>query len=43
MRQLAQQEEPTDILIGTGEAHTVREFLEEAFGCAGPDYQEYVH
>ncbi len=42
MWQLMQQDEPTDIVIGTGEAHTVREFLEEAFGYVGLDYQDYV-
>jgi len=36
------QEEPGDYVIGTGEAHTVREFLEEAFGYAGLDWHEYV-
>jgi len=42
MWQLMQQDEPTDIVIGTGEAHRVREFLEEAFGYVGLDYQDYV-
>jgi GDPmannose 4,6-dehydratase len=42
MWKLMQQDEPTDLVIGTGEAHTVREFLEEAFGYVGLDYQEYV-
>ena len=31
-----------DIVIGTGEAHSVREFLEEAFGYAGLDWRKYV-
>jgi len=39
---MLQQEEPHDLVIGTGEAHTVREFLDEAFGYAGLDWQEYV-
>jgi GDPmannose 4,6-dehydratase len=31
-----------DIVIGTGEAHSVREFLEESFGYAGLDWRKYV-
>jgi len=42
MWQMLQHEEPLDMVIGTGESHTVREFLEEAFGYVGLDYQEYV-
>ena len=33
---------PTDLVIGTGEAHSVREFVEEAFAYAGLDWQKYV-
>ncbi len=29
---MLQQGEPQDFVIGTGEAHSVREFLDEAFG-----------
>lgn len=39
---MLQQEKPEDYVIGTGEAHTVREFLEEAFGYVGLDWQRYV-
>ncbi|MBU0510604.1 MAG: GDP-mannose 4,6-dehydratase [Chloroflexi bacterium] len=42
MWKMLQHAEPLDLVIGTGEAHTVREFLEEAFGYVGLDYQEYV-
>ena len=42
MWMMLQYEEPLDIVIGTGEAHTVREFVEEAFGYVGLDWQEYV-
>lgn len=35
-------DEPLDLVIGTGETHSVREFLEEAFGYVNLDYQEYV-
>ena len=37
-----QQEEPYDIVIGTGEAHTVREFVAEAFGYVDLDYKDFV-
>jgi GDPmannose 4,6-dehydratase len=39
---MLQQETPGDYVIGTGEAHTVREFCELAFAAAGMDWQEYV-
>jgi GDPmannose 4,6-dehydratase len=39
---ILQQEEPDDFVIGTGEAHTVREFLDEAFGYAGLDWEKFV-
>jgi GDPmannose 4,6-dehydratase len=39
---MLQQERPDDYVIGTGEAHTVREFLQEAFGYVGLDYNDYV-
>jgi GDPmannose 4,6-dehydratase len=42
MWKMLQHDEPLDLVVGTGEAHTVREFLEEAFGYVGMDYQEYV-
>ena len=42
MNLILDQEKPGDYVIGTGEAHTVREFLEEAFGYAGLEWQEYV-
>lgn len=32
---LLQQKEPKDVVIGTGEAHTVRDFASVAFACAG--------
>jgi len=31
-----------DFVIGTGETHSVREFLEEAFGYVNLDYNDYV-
>jgi GDP-D-mannose dehydratase len=34
---MLQQDEPEDIVIGTGETHSVREFVEHAFAYAGID------
>jgi GDPmannose 4,6-dehydratase len=39
---MLQLEKPDDFVIATGETHSVREFLEEAFGYAGLDWQQYV-
>jgi GDPmannose 4,6-dehydratase len=39
---MLQRDTPDDIVIGTGEAHSVREFLEEAFTYAGLDWRKYV-
>jgi GDPmannose 4,6-dehydratase len=39
---MLQQEKPDDYVIGTGEAHTVREFVELAFASAGLDWREFV-
>jgi GDPmannose 4,6-dehydratase len=42
MWKMLQLDRPDDFVIGTGEAHSVREFLEEAFGYLGMDWREYV-
>lgn len=42
MWKILQQEKPNDFVMGTGEAHTVREFLDEAFGYVGLDWNKYV-
>lgn len=43
MWKMMQQDEPEDFVIGTGEAHTVREFCEWGFRHAGlGDWQRYV-
>jgi GDPmannose 4,6-dehydratase len=42
MWRMLQQDKPDDFVIATGETHTVREFLEEAFGYAGLDWKKYV-
>ncbi|HOK76951.1 MAG TPA: GDP-mannose 4,6-dehydratase [Verrucomicrobiota bacterium] len=39
---MLQQEKPDDYVIATGETHSVREFLEVAFGYAGLDWQNHV-
>ncbi len=39
---MLQQEQPDDYVIATGETHTVREFLEEAFTHAGMNWENYV-
>jgi len=39
---MLQQPEPDDYVVATGEMHTVREFVEEAFRLVGLDWQEYV-
>jgi len=42
MWKILQHDQPDDFVIGTGEAHSVREFLDEAFGYVGLDWKEYV-
>lgn len=39
---MLQQPEPDDYVVAMGETHSVREFCELAFACAGLDYQKYV-
>ena len=39
---MLQQDEPDDYVVATGETHTVREFLDVAFGHLGLDWQRYV-
>ena len=39
---MLQQDQPDDYVIATNETHSVREFLEVAFGHAGLDWQKYV-
>lgn len=40
---MMQQPEPDDYIIGTGESHSIREFLDEAFKVAGiGDWKNYV-
>jgi GDPmannose 4,6-dehydratase len=37
-----QHEKPDDWVVATGQSQSVRELCEEAFGCAGLDYKDFV-
>ena len=39
---MMQADEPDDYVIATGETHSVREFVEEAFHCLDLEWQKYV-
>jgi GDPmannose 4,6-dehydratase len=39
---MLQKEQPDDYVIATGETHSVREFIELAFGYVNLDWQDYV-
>jgi GDPmannose 4,6-dehydratase len=39
---MLQADDPDDFVLATGETHSVREFLDEAFGCADLDWNDYV-
>lgn len=42
MQLMLQQDTPDDYVVATGETHTVREFVEEAFRIVGKDWKDYV-
>jgi GDPmannose 4,6-dehydratase len=42
MWQTLQQETPGDYVVATGESHSVRDLLDEAFSHAGLDWHDYV-
>jgi GDPmannose 4,6-dehydratase len=42
MWMMLQQDKPDDFVIGTGESHSVQEFLEKSFSYVGLDWKEYV-
>jgi len=42
MWQMLQQKEAEDFVVATGKAHSVKEFLEIAFGHVGLDWQKFV-
>jgi len=39
---MLRQEQPEDYVVATGECHSVREFLEEAFGLLELDWRDFV-
>jgi len=39
---MLQQDQPDDYVIATNETHSIREFLDVAFGHAGLDWRKYV-
>ena len=39
---MLQQDEPDDYVVSTGETHSVREFLEEAFSYVNLKWDDYV-
>jgi GDPmannose 4,6-dehydratase len=42
MWQVLQQDKPEDYVVGTGDQHSVREFVEEAFDYVGLNWEDYV-
>jgi len=42
MWKMLQQDKPEDFVVGTGETHSVREFVDLAFQKVGLDYKDYV-
>jgi GDPmannose 4,6-dehydratase len=42
MWKMLQQKKPDDYVVGTGENHSVEEFLEEAFKYVGLEWKKYV-
>ena len=42
MRMMLLQEKPRDYVIGTGESHSVKEFVEEAFALLDLDWRQHV-
>jgi GDPmannose 4,6-dehydratase len=42
MIRIVSQPEPDDYVVATGEPHTVRDFVEIAFGCLGLDWRAHV-
>lgn len=42
MWRMLQQDEPKDYVIGTGETHTIREFLDTAFGYLDLNWKKFV-
>ncbi len=42
MHKMLQNDKPEDLVIGTGEAHSVKEFVEEAFSYTGLNWEKYA-
>ena len=42
MWQILQLDNPGDYVVGTGEQHTVKEYVQEAFSYAGLDFEKYT-
>jgi GDPmannose 4,6-dehydratase len=42
MWKMMQHDTPDDFVVGTGESHSIRELLDEAFGYLDMDWHEYV-
>ncbi|MDP7423530.1 MAG: GDP-mannose 4,6-dehydratase [bacterium] len=42
MWKMMQRRQPEDFVIGTGETHSVQEFVEEAFAYAGLDWKKHI-
>jgi len=42
MWRMLQQEKPDDYVVATNETHSVRQFLEVAFGHAGLDWRQHI-
>ena len=42
MHLMLQQDDPQDYVVGTGEAHKISDFLDEAFGYVNLDWHDYV-
>ena len=43
MWRILQHPKPDDFVLATGEMHSVREFLQEAFSYVGLDWEKYMH
>ncbi len=42
MWKMLQHDRPDDFVVGTGESHSIRDFLDESFGYIGLDWHNYV-
>jgi GDPmannose 4,6-dehydratase len=42
-RLMLQQDSPDDFVIATGETHSIKDLLEEAFGCLDLDWRDHVY